>query len=118
MFELIYQLTPDERISDIDGHFLVLVSGTDRLSELLADRLTRDVLRLNDTSEFHIAFIGAAERPPLSQRAPEFPALFHFCNGRTVTEVCGVDDCLEFFEEFVLANRQRKHHGFRKRLGD
>jgi hypothetical protein len=118
VFELIYQLTPEEKISDIDGHLLVFIRGADPMSELLADRLTDKVVRLSDASEFQIAFVDAGDRPVLSERAPEFPALFHFCNGKVVTEVCGVDDCLEFFDEFVLANRQRKNHGFRKRLGD
>ena len=112
MFDSIYQLCSDEKISDIEGHMLVFVRGADRMSELVADRLSARVGRLSDSSHFQIAFIDADQRPTLTQRAPELPALFHFREGQLRTEVFGVDDCLEFFTEFVLTKRQKGSNGF------
>lgn len=107
MFDSIYQLSPEEKISDIEGHLLVFVRGSDHMSELVAERLSARVGRLSETSHFQIAFIDADQRPTLTKRAPEFPALFHFRDGRTMTEVFGVDDCMEFFTEFILTNRPK-----------
>lgn len=109
MLDLLYDLTPDECISHIEGHLLVLVLGEEPLSELVSALLERRVVRLDDSSEFRLAACRAELFPDLFSRAQELPALFHFLEGKSRSVHHGADDCVEFFEEFVIANRCKRN---------
>lgn len=107
MHEHFYELTPGEHLSGVDGHLLVLVlDGTD-ISGSLADYCERRVLRLSDRAEFHMAFVKAEDFPLLVRGAPELPALFHFVSDVERNRSFGLDDCLDFFKEFILNNMRQ-----------
>lgn len=108
MLDLLYDLTPDECITHIEGHLLVLVLDDDRLSDAVASFIEARLSRLDDASEFRLAMCRATLFPLLKQRTQELPALLHFLEGKPISVDNGVDDCVEFFEEFVIANRCKK----------
>jgi mono/diheme cytochrome c family protein len=72
--------------------------------------MERQVARLDDSSEFLLATRPAALFPQLQQKAQDMPALFHFLDGKSCAVCHGVDDCVEFFEEFVIANRCKRNN--------
>ena len=100
-------LSPDEEPSVHDGHFLVVVLDGGQLSDAFAEYCERRVLRLSDKAEFQIAMVAAADFPRLSNRAPEFPALYHFSFGKERKRAYGLDDCLDFLREFILNNKRQ-----------
>lgn len=112
MLDLIYDLAPGEGPGCIDGHLLVLVyDRTDRVSSLVSDRLYNRVVRLDDSSEFlYSAITTSREEGDAFAFVPaaSLPALLHYVGGRLNDAAYGVDDCLDFFDEFVLANRCSK----------
>lgn len=111
MLDLIYDLSPDENISEIDGHLLVLVyTPGDQLAALVADRLYNRVARLDDASEFQFALVASPGLYGFVSVALELPSIYHFYGGRVVESAGGVDECLDFFDEFVIANRCSKKH--------
>lgn len=107
MLDLLYDLSPYEDLSDIDGHLLVLVSDGGALSLEFERNFHRRVCRLDDASEFHAAVVRDAEFPHI-QVPDDMPALFHFLGGRQKNMVAGVDDCEDFLEEFIENNRCKK----------
>jgi hypothetical protein len=109
MLDLLYDLSPDEGIACVEGHLLVLLKEDDQLSSAVADLLERRVAQLDDTSEFLLAAASAELFPDLRARAQDFPALFHFLDGKSRSTHHGADDCVEFFEEFVIANRCKRN---------
>lgn len=109
MLDLLYDLTPDECISHIEGHLLVLALGEEPLSEVVSSLLERRVARLDDSSEFRLATCRVELFPELLSRAQELPALFHFLEGKMRSAHHGADECVEFFEEFVIANRCKRN---------
>ncbi len=77
------------------------------MSDAFADYCTRRIVRLTDKAEFQMALVNAVDFPILMQRAPEIPALFHYSSGVEKSRVTGIDDCLEFFREFILNNSRQ-----------
>ncbi len=109
MLDLLYDLSPYECIACVEGHLLVLITDDSQLSCAVAEHLERRVVRLDDASEFRLATCSAALLPELQAKAQELPALFHFLDGKSRTINHGADDCVEFFEEFVIANRCKRN---------
>lgn len=107
--DLIYDLSPSEGITCIEGHLLILVTDDSALSEDVKSLLEGKVKELDDTSEFWIAFAPADQFQYLSDKVLEFPALFHFLEGKLRECSHGADDCVEFFEEFVEDNRCKRN---------
>jgi hypothetical protein len=110
MLDLLYDLSPDEDISLVGGHLLVVITDDTPLSTAVADHMENQIARLDDSSEFLIATRSAAMFPQLKQKAQDIPALFHFLDGKLRAVCHGVDDCVEFFEEFVIANRCKRNN--------
>lgn len=109
MLDLLYDLSPEEGIACVEGHLLVLVSDDSLLSAAVANYMEELVERLDDASEFLLATVEAHKFPDLKSRAQELPALFHFMDGKSRSIHHGADDCVEFFEEFVIANRCKRN---------
>lgn len=109
MLDLLYDLSPEEGIACVEGHLLVLVTDDSLLSAAVTDCLEERVARLDDASEFLLASVAAQKFPDLKSRAQELPALFHFVDGKSRSAHHGADDCVEFFEEFVIANRCKRN---------
>lgn len=109
MLDLLYDLLPEESISCIEGHLLVLVTNDTPLAAAVALHVEERVARLDDTSEFLIATVAAEIFPDLTCKTQELPALFHFMDGKSRSVNHGADDCVEFFEEFIIANRCKRN---------
>lgn len=117
MLDLIYDLHPDESIAEVDGHLLVLLLGPLPDSQSLSDYVYRKVERLDDSSEFQIAIVESADFPVLSGAKATVPVLVHFAYGQERDRVEGIDDCVDFFDEFVISNRCKKYGKSKKRTG-
>jgi hypothetical protein len=109
MMDLIYDLSPSEGITCIEGHLLILVTDASSISEAVESLLESKIRKLDDTSEFWMAFAPADKFLELSAKVCEFPALFHFVEGTMRESSHGADDCVEFFEEFVEANKCKRN---------
>ena len=109
MLDLLYDLSPEEGIACVDGHLLVVLADDSPLSGAVVQHLERCVSRLDDTSEFRLATCQALQFPDLTARTYELPALLHFMDGKLRSVNHGVDDSVEFFEEFVIANRCKRN---------
>lgn len=110
MLDLLYDLSPEEGIAYLEGHLLVLLTEDDQLSEAVSSRVEQQVAWLDDASEFRLSICEARLFPDLSAKAQELPALLHFAEGRLRSVSHGADDSLEFFEEFVLANKCKRNN--------
>jgi hypothetical protein len=112
VLDLIYEFAPEEGPAGMDGHLLVFVfDPEDGVSSLVADRLHQRVVRLDDSSEFAYASVEASLENQQSEfvtSSSSLPSLLHYVSGNLRDAASGVDDCIEFFEEFVLANRCSK----------
>ena len=104
MLDLVYELSPVEDIACIDGHFIVLLVDNDPISDILRQHCLFRLERLDDMSEFLMAAVGAADYPLLVAKASELPVLLHFRDGVERDRIVGLDDCLEFLEEFIISN--------------
>ena len=105
--EHLYQLHPGEDPALIDGHLLVVLLDGGSLSNAFYDYCVRRVIGLSDKAEFQMALVPADDFPEFRDRASDMPALFHFACGVEKSREFGVDDCLEFFREFIANNRRQ-----------
>jgi hypothetical protein len=110
MLDLLYDLSPEEDISFVGGHLLVVATDGSALSVAVADHLERWTARLDDSSEFLLAIIPVALFPHLLEKICDTPAMLHFLDGKLCAVYHGTDDCVEFFEEFVIANRCKRNN--------
>jgi hypothetical protein len=115
MLDLIYDLHPDENIAEVDGHLLILLLGSHSDADSLSDYISRRVERLDDASEFQIAIVESSDFVALTLKQMDVPILLHFADGRERSRHEGIDDCVEFFDEFVISNRCRKYGKNKKR---
>jgi hypothetical protein len=107
VYEHFCELLPGDDPALIDGHMLVVLLDDSSLSEAFAEYCEKRITRLSDKSDFQIAIVTAGDFPDLSRRVLEFPATLHYTFGVVRSRVFGVDDCLEFLNEFILNNTRR-----------
>jgi hypothetical protein len=116
MLDLIYDLMPGEDVTTLDGQMLVLLMGRCTFCYKLGDHIQKKVERLDDASEFQIAIVESDDFPELNKHNTDEPLLIHFLDGKESNRVEGIDDCIDFFDEFVMNNKCKKY-GSKKRKG-
>ncbi len=101
MLEHIYEMYPDETPDSVDGALLLLVCDESPDSNFVREHLTERATRFKGSSEFVLAVVDTDHGSAEKVAADEYPALFHFVSGTLRETSQGMDDCLEFYAEFV-----------------
>jgi hypothetical protein len=107
MWDRVRELSTHEAVDLLDDRqALVVIHDQSTDSDLLREHVIRQTAILDDRSEFWLVLV-AETHPELDLRlVPRLlPALHHFSFGHLVETVTGLDDCLEFFQEFLILNR-------------
>lgn len=105
MLDLWYELLPEEDIESIDGCLLVVALGSDGDSDILKDYCVRKVERLRSRREFMVTIVEARYFKGFDV-ADGLPSMSQFEDGKRVEFVTGIDDCVEFFDEFLSTQKK------------
>lgn len=108
MLDQFYDLSPHEDTGDIDGHLLVFVLDGSVVADAFGNAVRQRVARLNDMSEFLVALVRDRDFPSMIEDCDELPAVFHLLRGVRKGRAAGIDDCMDFLEEFIENNRFKK----------
>ena len=100
MLDMLYDLSPDEDVADIDGRLLVVVLGDDPVSDEVERRCTRKADRFDSETEFQLALVRGSEFVHLHKGGLELPALLCFVDGVRSRTVEGADDCMDYINEY------------------
>jgi hypothetical protein len=109
MWDRVRELSTHEAVDLMDDRqALVVIYDQSTDSDLLRAQVIRQTAMLDDRSEFWLVLVSETH-PELDLRLVprHLPAMHHFSFGRLIETVTGLDDCLEFFQEFIIVNRVR-----------
>lgn len=109
MLDAVYELEPGENPHDIEGElFLLLLSKGCEVCAKTEDKVTRMVRRLPGGIELSVSFAWDHLHGGLhDQMSPdEYPAVVHLKHGAEKIRYCGVDDVLEYLEDYFLEIRK------------
>lgn len=108
MLEHVYEMYPDETPESVDGVLLLLVCDDAPDSICVSDHIVDRATRFKGASEFVVSVVEPSHGCAKGLAADEYPALFHFVSGTLRETTQGMDDCLEFYAEFVR-DKKWKH---------
>jgi len=103
---MLYDLSPQEDIALVEGDLLVVALGDDRNSNVFEAYCLRKIERLSDSYTFQVAIVQECEFPNLKLVQHDLPVVLHFDDGALQETVEGIDDCVEFLDDYIITKRR------------
>lgn len=105
MLDAVYELEPGENPHEIEGELLLLLlSEGCSVCSKVEDQVTKMVRKLPGGIELSVSFVWDDLHADLHEQLDplDYPAVVRMKEGEEEERYCGVDDVLEFLEDYFL----------------